>query len=90
MAKETTLIVHLSKDIKERAAKVASEMGLDLNTVVTLFLVEMSKTNRLPFTPTGDPEFPSIWSDNPQDIAHFNQHIGLTDDGSNLGNETAD
>ncbi|NLR10425.1 MULTISPECIES: type II toxin-antitoxin system RelB/DinJ family antitoxin [Lactobacillaceae] len=90
MSKETTLNVHLNKDVKERAAKVARGMGLDLNTVVNLFLVEMSNTNQLPFTPTGYSKFPGIWSDNPQEIAHFNQHIGLTDDGSDFGNETAD
>ncbi len=65
-------------------------MGIDLSTAVNMFLVEISKTNKLPFTPTGEPNFPEIWHDDPQDIADFNQHIGLSDDGSDSGKESAD
>ncbi|KRK87669.1 hypothetical protein FC99_GL000791 [Levilactobacillus koreensis JCM 16448] len=86
MSKDTTLTIRLNKNVKSKAAKVASGMGLDLSTAVNMFLVEISKTNKLPFTPTG-PEFPDIWNDNPQDIADFNKSIGLTDDGRNYGKE---
>lgn len=81
MSKDTTLTIRLNKEIKEHAARVASGMGLDLSTAVNMFLVEISKTNKLPFTPTGDPEFPDIWNDDPQDIAKFNKQIGIADDG---------
>lgn len=64
-------------------------MGIDLSTAVNMFLVELSKTNKLPFTPTG-PEFPDIWKDAPKDIANFNQSIGILDDGKNYGKENSD
>lgn len=90
MSKNTTLTIRLNKDVKEHAAKVASGMGLDLSTAVNMFLVEISKTNKLPFTPTGNPDFPDIWNDNPQDIADFNKHIGIADDGRDYGKENTD
>lgn len=90
MSKDTTLTIRLNKDVKIHAAKVASSMGLDLDTVIIMFLVEISKTNKLPFTPTGDPEFPDIWHDDSQDIAKFNQQIGIADDGRNFGKESRD
>lgn len=89
MSKNATLTIRLNKEVKDHAAKVASGMGLDLSTAVNMFLVELSKTNKLPFTPTG-PEFPDIWNDDPQDIADFNKSIGLADDGRNYGKENSD
>ncbi|WP_333483525.1 type II toxin-antitoxin system RelB/DinJ family antitoxin [Levilactobacillus tujiorum] len=80
--------MRLNKEIKEHAAKVVSGMGLDLSTAVNMFLVEISQTNKLPFTSTGDPEFPDIWNDDPQDIAKFNEQIGIADDGRNYGKKT--
>lgn len=89
LSKNTTLTIRLNKDVKEHAAKVASGMGLDLSTVVNMFLVELNKTNKLPFTPTG-PEFPDIWKDDPKDIASFNESIGILADGRNYGKENTD
>ena len=60
MSKNTTLTIRLNKEIKQHAAKVISDMGLDLSTAINVFLVEISKTNKLSFTPTSDPEFPDI------------------------------
>lgn len=89
MAKNTTLTVRLNKDVKESATKVVSGMGLDLSTAINMFLVELSKTNKLPFTPTG-PEFPKIWNDDPKEIAAFNKSIGIIDNGSDYGKENTD
>lgn len=89
MPKDTTLTIRLNKNVKDHASKVASGMGLDLSTAVNMFLVELAKTNKLPFTPTG-PEFPDIWNDNPKDIAAFNKKMGLQDDGRNYGKKNSD
>jgi len=89
MNKQTTLTIRLNKDVKKAAIKVAADMGLDIDTVINLFLAELVRTNQLPFTPTG-PDFPAIWHDDPQEISAFNQSIGLADDGNNYSHELPD
>jgi len=89
MDKQTTLTIRLNQDVKETAIKVAADMGLDIDTVINLFLTELVRTNRLPFNPTG-PDFPAIWHDDPREITAFNQSIGLADDGKNYGHELSD
>ncbi|WP_203637631.1 type II toxin-antitoxin system RelB/DinJ family antitoxin [Levilactobacillus wangkuiensis] len=89
MDKQTTLTIRLNQDVKKAALKVVADMGLDIDTVINLFLAELVRTNRLPFNPTG-PGFPTIWHDDPREIATFNQSIGLADDGKNYGHELSD
>ncbi|BDZ31946.1 type II toxin-antitoxin system RelB/DinJ family antitoxin [Lactiplantibacillus sp. WILCCON 0030] len=90
MLKDTTLTIHLNKEIKEQASEVVAGMGIDLSTAVNMFLVELTKTNELPFVPTGKQDFPDIWNDDPKDIAAFNKKIGIRDDGVSYGRENAD
>ena len=90
LSKDTTLTIRLNKDIKEHASEVVAGMGIDLSTAVNMFLVELTKTNQLPFVPTGKSNFPDIWNDDPKDIAAFNKRIGIMDDGVSHGRENAD
>ncbi|WP_171000732.1 type II toxin-antitoxin system RelB/DinJ family antitoxin [Lactiplantibacillus pingfangensis] len=90
MSKDTTLTIRLNKDVKAHASEVAAGMGIDLSTAVNMFLVELTKTNELPFVPTGKSNFPDIWNDDPKDIAAFNQQIGIMADGVSHGGENTD
>jgi DNA-damage-inducible protein J len=90
MTKDTTITIRLNKDIKAQATKVAEGMGIDLSTAINMFLVQITKTNELPFVPTGDSKYPDIWNDDPEEIKKFNDEIGLMDDGANFGRENAD
>lgn len=90
MSKNTTLTIRLNKDVKAQAAEVTAGMGIDLSTAVNMFLIEIAKTNQLPFIPTGKPNFPDIWNDDPKDIAAFNKQIGIMDDGRSYGRENVD
>jgi DNA-damage-inducible protein J len=45
----TTLQVRLPRALRESAASVLEEMGLDLPTAVRLYLTKVAKTRRIPF-----------------------------------------
>ncbi|WP_050806237.1 type II toxin-antitoxin system RelB/DinJ family antitoxin [Lentilactobacillus kisonensis] len=63
MTKDTTLTIRLNKEIKSQAAKVAAGMGIDLATAINMFLVQIIKTDRLPFVPTGESELDQSLND---------------------------
>lgn len=51
----TTLQVRLSRQLRDNAASVLEEMGLDLPTAVRLFFTNVAKTRRIPFLLEADP-----------------------------------
>ena len=47
--------VRVPDDIKQQAANVFSDLGLDMSTAINLFLRQSIRQNGLPFRPTNDP-----------------------------------
>jgi len=80
LTSKARLTVQINQDIKSQAQEIATRSKIDLDTLVTLSLENFIKQT---FTenPSEDSDFPDIWNDDPQDIAKFNQEIGLSDDG---------
>ncbi len=48
----TTLNIRIDENIKAKANKTLSSLGLDMSTAVKLFLNQVVTENGLPFTPT--------------------------------------
>ena len=48
----TTLNIRIEENIKAKAGKTLSSLGLDMSTAVKLFLNQVIKEDGLPFTPT--------------------------------------
>lgn len=51
----TTLNIRIDQNIKTKANKTLSSLGLDMSTAVKLFLNQVITENGLPFTPTKNP-----------------------------------
>ena len=51
----TTLQVRMPRALRDGAASVLEEMGLDLPTAVRLYLTKVAKTRRIPFTLEAEP-----------------------------------
>ncbi|MFD1429252.1 type II toxin-antitoxin system RelB/DinJ family antitoxin [Lacticaseibacillus mingshuiensis] len=50
--KATHLTVRIDPELKKAATAVVNELGMDLNTAITIFLTQMVRDRGLPFTPT--------------------------------------
>ena len=50
----TTLNIRIEENIKAKANKTLSSLGLDMSTAVKLFLNQVITENGLPFTPTNN------------------------------------
>lgn len=50
----TTLNIRIEENLKAKANKTFSKLGLDMSSAVKLFLAQSVKENGLPFTPTND------------------------------------
>ena len=48
----TTLNIRIKENIKNRANRTLSSLGLDMSTAVKMFLNQVITENGLPFTPT--------------------------------------
>jgi DNA-damage-inducible protein J len=48
----TTLNIRIEKNIKDKANKTLSSLGLDMSTAVKIFLNQVITENGLPFIPT--------------------------------------
>lgn len=48
----TTLNIRIEEDIKNKANKTLSSLGLDMSSAVKIFLNQVITENGLPFTPT--------------------------------------
>ena len=46
----------IDDSLKEQADKVCKEMGMNMTTVLTVFLVKLTKERRIPFEVTADPD----------------------------------
>lgn len=53
--KKDQLSIRINSQLKTNAQDVANDMGLDLTTAVTMFLIKMVKTHSLPFEPESLP-----------------------------------
>jgi DNA-damage-inducible protein J len=51
----TTLNIRIEQNIKTKANKTLSSLGLDMSSAVKLFLNQVIIENGLPFTPTKNP-----------------------------------
>jgi DNA-damage-inducible protein J len=52
----TTLNIRIDEELKRKASKTLSNMGLDLSSAVKLFLHQTIHENGLPFHPTNNPK----------------------------------
>jgi len=50
----TTLNIRIEENVKVRANKTLSSLGLDMSTAVKMFLSQVIKENGLPFIPTNN------------------------------------
>ncbi len=50
----TTLNIRIEENIKAKANKTLSSLGLDMSSAVKLFLHQVIKEDGLPFTPTNN------------------------------------
>jgi len=50
----TTLSIRIEENIKAKANKTLSSLGLDMSTAVKMFLSQVITENGLPFTPTNN------------------------------------
>jgi len=50
----TTLNIRIEENIKNKANKTLSSMGLDMSTAVKMFLNQVIKEDGLPFVPTNN------------------------------------
>ena len=50
----TTLNIRIEENIKAKANKTLSSLGLDMSTAVKMFLSQVITENGLPFTPTNN------------------------------------
>jgi DNA-damage-inducible protein J len=50
----TFLNIRIEEDVKTRANKTLSSLGLDMSSAVKLFLNQVIKDDGLPFTPTNN------------------------------------
>ncbi|MFA5936741.1 MAG: type II toxin-antitoxin system RelB/DinJ family antitoxin [Candidatus Paceibacterota bacterium] len=50
----TTLNIRIEENIKAKANKTLSSLGLDMSSAVKLFLNQVIKEDGLPFTPTNN------------------------------------
>jgi DNA-damage-inducible protein J len=53
----TTLNIRIEENIKAKANKTLSSLGLDMSTAVKMFLNQVIKEDGLPFTPTKNISF---------------------------------
>ena len=53
----TTLNIRIEENIKTKANKTLSSLGLDMSTAVKMFLNQVITENGLPFTPTNNKAF---------------------------------
>lgn len=53
-----TITVEVDAKLKDEVLKICSEMGMDLDTLINLFLREVVRTKTLPFIPTAMPPEP--------------------------------
>lgn len=54
-----TIQIRVNDELRTQAQAVANSMGLDLPSAVRVFLTQMVRENKLPFTPQGDPFYSS-------------------------------
>jgi len=80
LTSKARLTVQIDQHIKSQAQEIATRSKMDLDTIVTLSLENFIRQSFIENT-SEDSSFPDIWNDDPQDIAKFNQEIGLSDDG---------
>jgi DNA-damage-inducible protein J len=50
----TTLNIRIEENVKNKANKTLSSLGLDMSTAVKIFLNQVITENGLPFTPTNN------------------------------------
>lgn len=51
----TTINIRIDENIKERAAKTLSKVGLDMSSAIKLFLYQVVNEKGLPFKPRRNP-----------------------------------
>ncbi|MEF2920249.1 MAG: type II toxin-antitoxin system RelB/DinJ family antitoxin [Acutalibacteraceae bacterium] len=49
--------LYIEDDIKNNAEQALKEMGLDIPTAITMFLVKVGREKRIPFEVTADDQF---------------------------------
>ena len=86
MSQNVSLTLTVDAEVKVRASEVAASNCLNLTDVVTLFLQEVCRTGKLPFT-SSTTDFPDIWNDDPLAIATFNKNLGIVGNHQDFGKE---
>lgn len=72
----TQVNFRIEDDIKANAEAVLKEMGLNMSTAITMFLVKVGRERRIPFEITADPFYSA------SNIAELERRIQSIEDGS--------
>ena len=72
----TQVNFRIEDDIKANAETALKEMGLNMSTAITMFLVKVGKEKRIPFEITADPFFSA------SNIAELERRVQKIKDGS--------
>lgn len=55
-----TSTYRVDEDVKQQASVLCEQMGMSLNTAINMFLRQMVREQRLPFTPSVVQSLPSV------------------------------
>lgn len=74
----TQVNIRIEDDIKANAEKALKEMGLNMSTAITLFLIKVGREKRIPFEINADPFY------SPENIAELERRIASIENGTSV------
>ncbi len=74
----TQINFRIEDDIKINAEKALKEMGLNMSTAITMFLVKVGREKRIPFEINADPFY------NAENIAELERRAASIDNGTSI------
>lgn len=74
----TQVNIRIADDIKANAEKALKEMGLNMSTAITLFLIKVGREKRIPFEINADPFYSS------ENIAELERRIASIENGTSM------
>lgn len=74
----TQVNIRIADDIKANAEKALKEMGLNMSTAITLFLIKVGREKRIPFEINADPFY------SPENIAELERRIASIENGTSM------
>ncbi len=74
----TQVNIRIADDIKANAEKALKEMGLNMSTAITLFLIKVGREKRIPFEINADPLYSS------ENIAELERRNASIENGTSM------